>query len=225
MRRFFFTPQSRNEKTGPMGNTYTDGNSCPTRCPFKNSGCYAEFGGPFWTWKKASMTLSELKDKVQATTFKGQIIRHNVAGDLAIDGTSRMDLQLLADLNDVYKGRKAYTYTHCDINDDETIKAIKDSKMVINVSCETTDEVKFAREHGLNAVLAYAGKAPAKRWTEDGITYQLCQNATKGLLCIQCQQCIKRNRKTVVVFETHGRAAKKANEAIMKKNVFMMKQI
>ena len=220
MRRFFFTPQSKNEKTGPMGNTYTDGNSCPTRCPFKNSGCYAEFGGPSWTWKKASLTLSELKDKVQATTFKGQIIRHNVAGDIALEGTSTVDVNLVKALSDIYRGRKAYTYTHCQVDDNliDAVQYARKAGFTINVSCETKAEVKNAKQHGLNAVLVVAEQPKKKRWTEDGITYIRCKNETDGMLCIQCQACTK-NRKTVPVLTVHGSGFKKAAKAIMLKQI------
>ena len=221
MRRFFFTPQSRNEKTGPMPNIYTDNKSCPERCPFKDgNGCYAEYWRTLAAWNKVSLSLSELAEKVKNETYKGQIIRHNVAGDIALDGTSTVDVNLVKTLSDIYRGRKAYTYTHCQVDDNliDAVHYARKAGFTINVSCETKAEVKNAKQHGLNAVLVVTEQPKQKRWTEDGITYIRCKNETDGMMCIQCQACTK-NRKTVPVFTVHGSGFKKAAKAIMLKQI------
>ena len=45
-----WTAKSSNKKTGPMPVSTTSSETCPTTCPFKGNGCYAESGPLAFLW-------------------------------------------------------------------------------------------------------------------------------------------------------------------------------
>jgi len=52
MKMIFLKP-SGNTKTGDIMQSYSSKSSCPNRCPFKGSGCYAEGIRTVKTWERA----------------------------------------------------------------------------------------------------------------------------------------------------------------------------
>ena len=120
--------RSANKKTGNIMQVYTTTTedlqgSCPTSCPLKKI-CYAKTGmNTRRAWSESNITIDELKAKVQKRAAylikKGGclLVRHNVAGDIAVPGTDLVNKNLVKFLtNEVYKNLKAYTYTHCNVN-------------------------------------------------------------------------------------------------------------
>lgn len=221
-KQYLFFATSSNRKTGNIPQTWSSRNTCPPRCSFKKSGCYGDNHGPCFTWNKVDVEgidIYTLIDRVQRSTYRGQLIRHNIAGDMCIPDTNRLDIDEVKHLCQAYKGRKAYTYTHAELTP-EAIACIKDAQQkgfVINVSCESDAEVKFARLHGLNAVLSvpYMDK---KKTVRDGIEYRLCRSE-EGYKCAECRLCAKKNRKSVICFPAHGARASVARKILMMKQI------
>ena len=203
--------KSTNQKTGAITQTYSSSNTCPTRCPFKNSGCYAASGPCGLVWKKMqkAVTPYELKELIQnsATT---KLIRHNVAGDMAIEGTSELNYMLVSLLAKAFEGHQAYTYTHCEINErnSDIIKMAQEKGFVINYSCENIEQVKKAIAHGVPAVMT-CEQFEGTHKTIEGIKFVKCPSYKDGVTCATCQMCSK-VRNYVVVFEAHGTSKKKA---------------
>lgn len=199
--------RSRNAKTGAISQTYTTNNTCPTRCPFKHSGCYVENFTTKMAWDKAEkvgVTPKELAKLVKE--FSTSIIRHNVGGDIAMEGTSDIDEKLVTDLCEAYKGKKAYTYTHCTVNA-RNIAIAKEAiskGFVINSSVETLSQAKRCHEYGVPCVLACAGMSKP-HIKKEGLTLMRCPaTIDKEMTCAKCGKCLKKDRKSIITFPAHG---------------------
>lgn len=162
------------------------------------------------------------------------LFRHNIAGDMAIVGTDRFDLatylsMVSAIMTANYRLKvagsskyiMAFTYTHCDysIYDRDTMRLMK-YYMLVNISCETVNEVVTTKEYGLNAVLTSINHEEdiaalkAKGIPAVQCPAQLAKLAqTKGITCKECRLC-SRDRESVVLFEVHGQSKGKARRVI-----------
>lgn len=152
-----FVGTSANKKTGCISQTYTSKNTCPKRCPFKNSGCYAKYGNTniHWTAMKHSCEPQDLKTIIKNTPHT-DVIRYNVAGDIAKENTSTIDVKLLNTLIDAYKGLTAYTYTHCTVNKKniESVKKAITAGFIINFSVEDIKTAKKCHNNNVPCVMA-----------------------------------------------------------------------
>lgn len=216
-----FVSNSKNIKTGAISQTYTSSNTCPARCPFRNNGCYAKTGPCAIHWHKVDkgegvnvVTPNDLK-KVLETNPCTPVIRHNVAGDIAKEGTSDIDEKLVQTLMQAYKGHVVYTYTHCTTNERnlEIAREARKAGFIINFSVEKQDKAKICHEAGVNCVMAVESMSKKKR-VIDGITYEQCPATIyENVQCVNCGKCWKKNRKTVITFPVHGVGKNKAKKA------------
>ena len=113
------TLKSTNVKTGPIPVSTTTRDSCPSSCPFKENGCYADSGPLAIHWNKVTSkergtNWATFCDKI-ATLPKGQLWRHNQAGDLPVDDKG-LDVDKITKLVKANKGKKGFTYTHHSTN-------------------------------------------------------------------------------------------------------------
>lgn len=221
MTKILYIPRSQNKKTGDISQTYSARNTCPTSCPFKGHGCYGENFTTLIHWNKANCTSKTLADTMESKGHS-KVIRHNVAGDMCKPGTSELDTALIHDLIKAWKAMKvtAYTYTHADKMPGNFIKvkhAIKQG-FIVNMSCETLEQVKACHENNIPSVLAvyeWTGKNKITRRI-DGITYRLCPAChDKNVTCRDCGKCWKKDRKEVIVFPAHGYGKKKTRDFLM----------
>ena len=216
---FHVVPNSHNDKLGTGCAVSTDKTSCPKRCLFKTEnggeGCYGENSYCQLNWLKyCTVDFNTLKETIQKRVKDGRMIRHNVVGDMSVKGTSELNVSLVEALTEAYKGKVAYTYTHCEI-DEKAAKAINkaaESGFIINASCEKLSEVKNAQALGVNAVITVEKLTDSlkQKAKDQGITLALCPNQKTGITCVECKICAK-NRKAVIAFESHGTKAKKLN--------------
>lgn len=217
---------SHNAKTGDIAQTYTQKGSCPVCCPFHKSGCYGEGYYTNRQWNRAEkdgVYSHQLRQWVLDNTEEGALIRHNVAGDIAIKGTSQISPLLLGDLLKAFAGRKAYSYTHCEINEGnaELLRFAQEEGFVISFSCETVDEVDEAKALGCQAVLTVSEFPTATAVTPDGHFLVPCPAQThEGMTCKKCRLCANPKRETIIMFKAHGNGAKKACKAIEQKITF-----
>ena len=124
---YTFTRKSRNEKTGPIPVTTSSAVTCPSACPLRDAGCYAEHGNLGMIWRALSRTKAGRKfkngvAKVKAISWNELIAnvtalpadtlwRHNQAGDLP--GQSNLiDCDAVAELVKANHGKRGFTYTH-----------------------------------------------------------------------------------------------------------------
>jgi hypothetical protein len=235
-------PESQNTKTGNIIQSYSSSSSCPVSCPFKESGCYAKNTHTAKVWERADDESDkrfigcqdDLADALTGALWmdKGDrkeiLFRHNIAGDMAVVGTDKFDLAnylsiVSAIMTANYRLKvagsskhiKAFTYTHCDysISDRDTMQLMK-YYMLVNISCETVDEVATTKEYGLNAVLTSINpEEDIAALKAKGIPAVQCPAQTKGLTCKECRIC-SRDRESVVLFEVHGQSKGKARRVI-----------
>jgi hypothetical protein len=157
-------------------------------------------------------------------TEKGhtKIVRHNVAGDMCIPGTSNLDNALILDLVKTWKAMKvtAYTYTHANKTPRNfaIVKYANEHDFIVSMSCETMEQVKSCHKNGVPSVLAVYDWAAKDKVTRriDGITFRRCPATyDKNMTCRDCGKCWKKNRKEVIVFPAHGKEKKKTREFLM----------
>ena len=193
-----YVPMSQNRKTGNISQVYLDKTTCPLSCPLHDHICYGNFGPASIVWRKYCNTpITHLRDEIES---KGStyIIRNCVCGDIAYNKTDYIDIDLVNVLNDAYVNHLAYTYTHCAINNYNKVIA-KKSKMVINFSCDSLEELS----HDVPCCLVV--KSMEKNKTrKDGYTFIKCPNTYKDITCKDCKLCMNKNRKSVIVFPIHG---------------------
>jgi len=216
-----FISNSSNVKTGAISQTYSTSNTCPTRCPFKNNGCYAKSGHVRIHWNHADKgegknvcKVNELKNLLETVPCT-KVIRHNVAGDIAKEGTSDIDEKLVKSLINAFKGHIVYAYTHCTPNK-RNITIAKEARkcnFIINFSCETKEAVEKCRANDVPAVLTVSTMSKATRRINN-VTYAQCPATLhENIQCVNCGKCWKGDRKSVVVFPVHGAGKGKAKRA------------
>ena len=213
-----FVGTSANKKTGCISQTYTTKNTCPKRCPFKSSGCYAKYGNTniHWTQMKHSCEPKELKSIIKNTPHT-DVIRHNVAGDIAKAGTSMIDTKLLDTLIEAYRGLKAYTYTHCRV-DKRNIEAVKKSikaGFVINFSVEDIKTAKKCYKNNVPCVMA-VNSMTKHTIKKEGLTFVQCPATyNENIHCKNCGLCYKKNRKSIICFPAHGIGKNKIKDILI----------
>lgn len=110
-----FVKRSSNGKIGPIPCTVTSEASCPSNCPLKGEGCYAETGPVSWNWSQVSAGLrggpwADLLASVEGIAA-GKLWRHNVAGDLP-HRDQVIERDALAQLVAANGSSRGFTYTH-----------------------------------------------------------------------------------------------------------------
>lgn len=240
--KMIFLPTSSNKKTGDIMQSYSSRSTCPKSCVFKSNGCYAEGCHTKMVWDRCEDKndaryvingehlkiglLEGVFNKLRKNPTRDSILfRHNVAGDIAIEGTSLIDVNRVDTIAGAIEGAnkvvgeiiKGYTYTHCmiDLNASGIIHDAARKGFLINASCETVDEVKHAKALGINAVIASVDpKETEKELKAVGLYGAQCPDQVKeGMDCNRCQLCAK-NRKVVIIFGIHGAHKGKARKAI-----------
>lgn len=243
--KMILLPTSSNKKTGDIMQSYSSRSTCPKDCVFKNNGCYAEGYHTKMVWDRCEdkndaryvINGEQLKigllegvfNKLRKNPTRESILfRHNVAGDLAVEGTNLIDVDRVDTIAGAIEGAnkvageiiKGYTYTHCniDLNASDIIHDAAHKRFLINASCETVEEVKHAKSLGINAVIASVDpKETEKELKAVGLYGAQCPaQVNEGMDCDRCQLCAK-NRKVVIIFEVHGQSKGKARRVIQLK--------
>ncbi len=214
--RFKYVAVSDNAKTGKMSAVYTatcesKTGSCPIRCPFASAGCYAKNGPCNIHWENtvtSETNINNLNETIKTGKKHKNILRHNVAGDMANTGSNELNQNLVEKLASVYNDNfeTAYTYTHCSVNQRniEIVKAAAEKNFVINFSTEKVSDCKKCLAAGVNCVIACNTMQP-NTVIIDGIKIVKCPNATnKNIKCVNCGLCYMKNRQFAIAFPVHG---------------------
>jgi hypothetical protein len=223
--RFKYVAVSDNAKTGKMSAVYTatcksKTGSCPARCPFQDM-CYAKNGPCNIHWEKtvySETNISNLNETIKNGKKHKNILRHNVASDMAIPETSDLNAELVQELSNIYNDNfdTAYTYTHCSVDNQKNIeiaKAAAKKNFVINFSTETISDCKKCLAAGVNCVIAVNGMQEKVK-TVDGVKVVKCPNAdNKDIKCLNCGLCYQKNRAFAIAFPVHGAKKEKAKKS------------
>lgn len=212
---YSLTMVSTNAKVGPIPASYSGAQTCPATCPLKGAGCYAELGPGASHWKRVTAgTRGVLWDQflrnVRAIP-KGQLWRHNVAGDLPGDGDT-IDVQMMYDLVYANRGRRGFTYTHKPMTEANRmlVKLANTSGFTVNLSANNMAEVDELVALNIGPVVVILPRdAPTMSTSPGGNTVVVCPAEDNDITCARCQVCQKADRKSVIGFRAHGSRAKK----------------
>ena len=230
---YHITPRSANAKTGPIVVTTSGGETCPPACPLRRT-CYAKSGPLALHWAAVSRGdrgepwgafLATLATTL-AKTPRGQVWRHNQAGDLPGVG-DKIDLQALTALVETNAAAKArgFTYTHKPLltadakGDADLARANLDAVAAANASGFTINASANTLAHADALVAALGGRAPVcvvleekkekVTLTPQGNRVVVCPAQTKeGVTCATCRLCSRADRKVIVGFLVHGSGSK-----------------
>lgn len=203
---------SGNAKTGPIPVSTTEKASCPSTCPFLSQ-CYADFGPLALHWNRIperGMEWADFARKIAALP-RGQLWRHNQAGDLPASPAGRLRAEALRALVRANKGRRGFTYTHHKLTAPNValLREANAAGFTVNASCETVAQVDRARALGLPAVLV-APAVDKGATTPDGHPLRNCPATQfENINCANCGICAKADRATVIVFPPHGAGTKR----------------
>lgn len=222
-----FTRVSGNTKTGPIPVSTSAEKTCPTSCPFKGQGCYAEGGPLALLWRGVTEGKRGLPwgDFLQAVRKlpKGQLWRHNQAGDLPGIGDA-IDTSAMAGLVAANKGRNGFTYTHKPVSyaarpdamawqNAEAVAYANREGFTVNLSAndlEHADELA-ALDIGPVVVVLPAEQTRATK-TPEGRPVAVCPaTLSDSVNCATCGLCQLSNRKAIIGFPAHGASKRKAS--------------
>jgi hypothetical protein len=157
-----------------------------------------------------------------ASLPKGQLWRHNAAGDLPGDGEN-IDAVALALLVKANNGKKGFTYTHYDAFKGGNYAAIKNANnqgFTINLSADNLEEADQLKSLGIAPVVTILPSDAEKLTiTPAGNQVVICPAVQNpSFTCAVCRVCQMASRRTIIGFPVHGTGKKKAQK------VFMLKQ-
>jgi len=217
---FHITPKSKNAKVGKMAVTTSTATTCPTSCPFKSNGCYADSGPLKLHWDKVtreergddwSTFISKIKDLPTGSKW-----RHNQAGDLPGD-MEKLDNEKCIELAKANKGKRGFTYTHYDVLDNFqnaiTVNMMNHLGFTVNVSANNLEHADELCDMDIAPVATVLPiDQTTNTVTPKGRKVVVCPATYKDdVSCASCMLCEKWDRNVVVGFPAHGTSKKKAS--------------
>ena len=216
---FHITPKSKNAKVGKMAVTTSTATTCPTSCPFKSNGCYADSGPLKLHWDKVtrkergddwSTFISKIKDLPTGSKW-----RHNQAGDLPGD-MEKLDNEKCIELAKANEGKRGFTYTHYDVLDNFqnaiTVNMMNHLGFTVNVSANNLEHADKLCDLDIAPVATVLPiDQTTNTVTPKGRKVVVCPATYKDdVSCASCMLCEKWDRNVVVGFPAHGTSKKKA---------------
>ena len=216
---FHITPKSKNAKVGKMAVTTSTATTCPTSCPFKSNGCYADSGPLKLHWNKVtegdrgddwSTFIDKIKDLPTGSKW-----RHNQAGDLPGD-MEKLDDEKCVELAKANEGKRGFTYTHYDVLDNFqnaiTVNIMNHLGFTVNVSANNLEHADKLCDLDIAPVATVLPiEQTTNTVTPKGRKVVVCPATYKDdVSCSSCMLCEKWDRNVVVGFPAHGTSKKKA---------------
>lgn len=219
-----FTRVSGNSKTGPIPTTMSASSTCPTACPLQgNNGCYASYGMVGLHWRKTDKgehvtDWQGLCDNVKALP-KGQLWRHNVAGDLP-HNNQLIDRVLLGELMKANNGKQGFTYTHHDMQikgNPLAVQAANKAGFTVNLSANNLAHADDLKALNCGPVVTIVpADYPKTGVTPAGNSVVLCPATYReDIQCSNCGICAVPDRKAIIAFPVHGSGKSKAHKVFM----------
>ena len=220
-----FTLVSGNRKVGPIPTSMTSSESCPSSCPFMKCGCYAKAGPTLWHWQKLNKGLHALVWDAFCAVIKrlprGQLWRHNVAGDLPSHNgdNETIDSNALSKLVAANHGKNGFTYTHKHNRAANLplIRHANDNGFTVNLSANNlshADKLAETKAGPVCVVLPSVidGNVIRTLLTPAGRKVVVCPATYReGVTCSNCKLCSRADRTCIVGFPSHGTSYKKVD--------------
>lgn len=232
MQNFFsFTRISHNKKTGPIPVTSSHSATCPSACPLKKNGCYAELSFTGIHWRKLDAgktggTWAELCANI-AKLPAGTTWRHNVMGDLP-HNAELIDANMLGQLVAANTDKRGFTYTHHNTqhqHNQTLIAWANEEGFTVNLSANNPEHADTLADLNIGPVVCILPEdAPKTSTTPAGRSIVVCPAVTSDDMdCARCQLCQKADRKSIVGFPVHGAGKNKALAATGQKIISIKK--
>jgi len=186
---------SDNSKTGKVSATYASQSSCPTTCPFRGAGCYAERG-------LVGMQTRRLADgpplevahheasAIDRLPARRRPLRLHVVGDAPNEACART----IASAAERYTGRgggRAWTYTHAW----RDVMRRAWGQVSVLASIHDARQAWKARRRGYACALVVdTHPADGRAWKANGVRWIPCPEQTWGVQCIDCGLCMDSTR-------------------------------
>lgn len=212
---------SHNAKTGPIPVSTSSKDTCPDACPFKSGGCYAQQGPLNIHWNKVTDGLRGLTfDGFLAAVKKinrGQLWRHNQAGDLAGENQA-IDAGALKALTEANRGRKGFTYTHKPMTPEnaQAVKHANENGFTVNLSANNLRHADELKALNVGPVVVVVPSDQTKNSvTPNGHKVVICPATYRdNVTCASCGLCQVANRSAIVGFPAHGNSKKTVDKKI-----------
>jgi len=230
---------SGNRKVGPIPVSTTEAGSCPSSCPLmspegagnaKGGDCYAAFGPLGMHWRKIGKDgrgiMWSLFCKAIKKLPKGQLWRHNQAGDLPKSHTDSADRDIVDaekcfELSNSSRGKRGWTYTHYDMSSPLNRAVVEEMNdvdgLTVNLSADSLSEADQYYDLGIGPVCVTLPKDAPHRGnkTPNGLPVVVCPAQTQDdMSCARCQLCEIKGRKSIVGFLAHGTASKRLSSKL-----------
>lgn len=218
---------SKNSKVGDVSATYVALKSCPTSCPLRGEGCYAELG-------KVGMYVRRLdrnaagqdvdgRDMARAEAREIDSLSGKRALRLHVSGDSRtfVNARIVANAAERYMargGQKVWSYTHA------WRDVAREAWGAVSVlaSCESLDDAAQALDEGYAPAVvvdAHPADGKASRVNAHGIKLIPCPAQTRDdVTCADCKLCwnddMLRSRRAAIAFAAHGPKAKQVRTLV-----------
>lgn len=215
--------KSGNEKTGPIPVSTSSKNTCPPSCALRGQGCYAENYPMIFHWNTVTNgdSIPAWEDFVDEVSRmkRGQLWRHNQAGDLAgmDDVIDKVALKQLVKAN---AGKRGFTYTHYPMTaaNRKAVEHANANGFTVNLSADSLDEADTLAALGVGPVVAIVPIGWRGTATPEGRKVTVCPaQSMEYMTCAVCQLCQKSDRHAVVAFEAHGSRRMTVQKVILMK--------
>ena len=220
--KYHLTKISSNAKTGPIPVSTSSRDTCPDHCQLKGKGgCYADTGplGIHWnavtngsrgvSWEIFLKQIEEIP--------RGNLWRHNQAGDLPKQSDGNICPTMLAQLVKANHGKRGFTYTHQRMNKHNLglVRSALKKGFCINASEDNPRKAaKLKRKFPDLPVVSVVPTDFPKYREVEGVKIVTCPAVLqKNRSCANCQLCYEQPRDYIIGFPAHG-TRKKAVDLI-----------
>lgn len=216
----FAVEASKNAKTGLVHATYASQNSCPSSCPLRSNGCYAE-NGPMVIWTRrvhdagpdASVLEVAHAEAIAISNLSGRNdLRLHVVGDCTTNETAAIVSDAAIEV--LKKGRQAWAYTHSAAN----VERRAWGKVSVLASAERPDQVLAYQDKGYATAMVVDKFESERLYKKDGLSILPCPNQTRGVQCTSCRLCLDDDRlhaKGITIgFAPHGTRVKRVLQVL-----------
>lgn len=154
---------------------------------------------------------------------KGQLWRHNVAGDLPHE-SQYIDALMVSLLINANKGKQGFTYTHHDMHVPHNRAVVETSNIngfTINLSANNLEHADTLKALDCGPVVTIVPEDyPKTGTTPAGHSVVTCPATYRDdVTCATCGICAVATRKAIIAFPVHGSGKRKAHK------VFTIKQV
>ncbi len=227
--RIFGVMHSNNAKVGDVAATYAPiAQTCPTSCPLRDNGCYAQSGNVGFQVRRLERNLQGMNgdtcavlegDEIAhmaAHAVPGHAMRVHVSGD----ATSDFRAQQIARGASVWRG-PIWSYTHAW----RTTARASWGRVSILASCESVSAVVEAywRGYASALVVAHHPKDGRAYRTTGGVKVIPCPSQTRDVKCTDCKLCwndeLLLSQRACISFAAHGATKKRTLHVIQPQEV------